>query len=321
MGTSGVETVTIAAIRSAAERIASRIRRTPTYELQARSSGRHVGKFENQQVTGSFKIRGALNRILRMSEDEQNRGIVTASTGNHARGVAKAARMTGIDATVAMPEGAPEPKIEYCRRMGSEVVTTGEGYEEALAYARQIEADQGRTFVSSFDDRAVIAGAGTVALEFLEDGPELDAVVVPIGGGGIISGVATVVSAESPDTRVVGVQAAGANAIGPSIERGEVVELESVETIADGIALKRVGELPFDVMQERVDEFATVTDDEIEAAMWSLGTSENQIVEPAGAVALAALESGSVELGDGETALAIVTGGNTSKEMVRKIWQ
>ena len=319
MSTSRADEVTIETIRTAAEQIGSQIRRTPTYELQAAGRGL-LAKFENQQVTGSFKLRGALNRMGHLSEGERKRGVVTASTGNHARGVARAARMAGIDATVVMPEGAPAPKIEYCRQMGSRVILTGEGYEEALTHATEIEADEGLTFVSSFDDAAVIAGAGTVALEFLDDAPRLDTVVVPIGGGGIISGVATVIQTRSPETRVVGIQAAGANSIGPSIGRGEIVELESVDTIADGIALKRVGDLPFEIIRERVDEFATVTDGQIANAMRFLGSSENQIVEPAGAVTVAAVRSGSVELADDETALAVVTGGNASKERVRETW-
>ncbi|MFB6109874.1 MAG: threonine/serine dehydratase [Halodesulfurarchaeum sp.] len=314
------ESLTIESIESAQERIEPHVRRTPTVELQNVPKGEGVyAKFENQQLTGAFKARGAVNSVLQMDPEERANGILTASTGNHAQGVSRAARVAGISATVVMPETAPEPKVANCKRMGSDVVLHGEEYEEAVEKAHEIEREEGLNYISSFDDVAVIAGAGTVGLEILESVPDPAVIAVPIGGGGIISGVATAIRARSPDTRVIGVQAAGASTVIPAIEKGEIVELDSVDTIADGIALKRIGSVPFELIRQRVDEFVTVTDEEIREAMETLAHYENQIVEPAGAVGFAALRSESIDHGTDEPAVAVITGGNVSMDLFRAV--
>ena len=267
-------------------------------------------KLENTQRTGSFKIRGATNRIATLTSDERDRGVVTASAGNHAQGVALAATRAGVDSTIVMPKHAPVSKVAATRRYGGRVVLHGVDYDEAQARAHEIEAEEGRTYVHAFDDEAVMAGQGTIGLEIAEQCPEVDTVVVPIGGGGLISGIATALKGRLDDVRVVGVQAGGASSAAESLRKGTRQELDSVDTIADGIAVRTVGARPFGVIRERVDEVVTVDDEDIAVAVTRLLERSKTLTEGAGAVPLAALTTGAFDYEADETVVPALCGGN-----------
>ena len=267
-------------------------------------------KLENLQRTGSFKIRGATNRIALLSEAETEAGVVTASAGNHAQGVALAATRSGVDSTIVMPEHAPIAKVEATERYGAEVVLHGADYNDAQAKAHQIEREEGRTYVHAFDDWAVMAGQGTIGLEILDDLPDVDTVVVPIGGGGLISGIAVALKEQHPDVRVVGVQAEGASSVAESLQKGELYERESVDTIADGIATRTIGEHTFAVIQEYVDEVVTVTDSEIAIALTYALERGKTLIEGAGAVGLAAIIHETFAYDPGEVIVPVLSGGN-----------
>ncbi|WP_432508417.1 threonine ammonia-lyase [Halorubrum ezzemoulense] len=305
--------LSLADIREARERVSGVARHTPLERSRSFSemSGADLHlKLENFQRTGAFKIRGAMNRIQTLSEAEREAGVVTASAGNHAQGVALAASRAGVDATVVMPKFAPVSKVKATRGYGASVRLEGVDYDEAQAYAHRLEREEDRTYVHAFDDSVVMAGQGTLGLEIVDDCPDLDTVVVPIGGGGLISGVAVAIKEQLPDVRVVGVQAEGAASAAKSLEAGEVTEIDSVDTIADGIATRSVGEETLEVMAEYVDEVVTVDDREIALALTLLLERAKTLVEGAGAVALAAVLSEAFEYDDGETVVAALCGGN-----------
>jgi threonine dehydratase len=266
-------------------------------------------KLETFQRTGSFKIRGATNKIALLDADEREAGVVAASAGNHAQGVALAATKAGVDSVIVMPEYAPISKINATRSYGAEVVLHGIDYDAATERAHEIERDEGRVYVHAFDDPAVMAGQGTIGLEIAEQCPEVETVVVPIGGGGLIAGIATAIKALT-DARVVGVQAEGAASAAESLRKGEIVERESVDTIADGIATRKIGEATFEVIRERVDEVVTVSDAEIANALTSLLERSKTLVEGAGAVPLAAVIEERFEYDEGETIVPALCGGN-----------
>jgi threonine dehydratase len=300
-------------VLAARDRVAETARHTPleyshTFS-DATGAAVHL-KLETFQRTGSFKIRGATNRIATLSEAEQEAGVVTASAGNHAQGVALAATRIGVDSTIVMPEDAPIAKVKATRRYGAEVILHGTDYDAAAERAHEIERAEGRTYVHAFDDPFVMAGQGTIGLEILADLPEVDTVVVPIGGGGLIAGVATAITEQKPDARVIGVQAEGAASAAKSLEKGEVYELSRVDTIADGLATRSVGERTFEVIRERVDEVVTVSDPEIAVALTSLLERGKTLVEGAGAVGLAALLSGTFDYEEGEVVVPVLSGGN-----------
>ncbi|SFB82908.1 L-threonine ammonia-lyase [Halobiforma haloterrestris] len=300
-------------ILEARERVRETSRHTPLEYSHTYSSmtGADVHlKLENFQRTGAFKIRGATNRIATLSEDQREAGVVTASAGNHAQGVALAATRQGVDAKIVMPEHAPISKVKATRNYGAEVVLEGDDYNEAAERAHEIEREEGRTYLHAFDDEDVMAGQGTIGLEILEDCPEVETVVVPIGGGGLISGIATAIKGEKPDARVIGVQAEGASSAAPSLEKGERVTLEGVDTIADGIATRSVGERTFPHIQERVDEVVTVSDPEIAMAIVHLLERSKTVVEGAGAVALAAVLFEKFDYDEDETIVPALCGGN-----------
>ncbi|GGL28516.1 threonine ammonia-lyase [Halarchaeum grantii] len=276
-------------------------------------------KLENAQRTGSFKVRGAANRITRLTDAEREAGVVTASAGNHAQGVALAATRAGVDATVVMPETAPISKVKATRSYGATVELHGVDYDEAAERAHDIEAAEGRTYVHAFDDEAVMAGQGTIGVEILADLPEVDTVVVPIGGGGLISGVATAVKGIAPNVTVVGVQAEGASSVADSLRKGSVQKLEHVDTIADGIAVRGVGQHTFPVIRERVDEVVTVSDAEIANALVLLLERGKTLVEGAGAVPLAALLTGKYVYEEGETIVPVLSGGNIDLNLLTTV--
>jgi len=267
-------------------------------------------KLELFQRTGSFKIRGATNRIATLSPAERENGVVTASAGNHAQGVALAATRIGVDSKIVMPEHAPISKVKATRSYGGDVVLSGRDYDAAAERAHEIELEEGRTYVHAFDDEQVMAGQGTIGLEIYEDLPGVETVVVPIGGGGLISGIATALKGKDEDIRVVGVQAEGASSVAESLQKGERVERDAVETIADGIATRTVGEQTFEVIRDRVDEVVTVDDSEIAVALTTLLERSKTLAEGAGAVALAAVIESKFDYAADETIVPALCGGN-----------
>jgi threonine dehydratase len=306
-----VELVTIDAVREAARGLAGVVQRTPVE--RSRAIGDHIGaevllKCENLQRTGSFKIRGAFNRIARLSDEERANGVVCASAGNHAQGVALAALLQGAAATVFMPVEAPLPKVQATEAYGAEVRLVGADVSETLEEAVTFARAEGRVFVHPFDHADVIAGQGTLGLELLEQVPRPGTVLVPIGGGGLISGIGVALRALSPETRVVGVQAAGAASFGPSLESGTARELDEVDTIADGIAVKRPGQLTFAHVRELVDEVVTVGDELLSRAVVLLLERAKLVVEPSGAAGVAAALGVSTALP--EPVVPVLSGGN-----------
>jgi threonine dehydratase len=303
----------VAAVLEARQRVSGVARETPldySHTFSERTGAEVHLKLENLQRTGAFKIRGATNKIALLDDDQREAGVVTASAGNHAQGVALAATRAGVDSKIVMPEYAPVSKVEATRGYGADVVLHGSDYEAAQRKAHEIETDEGRTYVHAFDDEAVMAGQGTIGLEIVEQCPDVETVVVAIGGGGLIAGVATAVKAQRPAARVVGVQAEGASSVAESLREGEVVEREAVDTIADGIATRKVGERTFEVIRERVDEVVTVTDDEIAMAVVDLLERSKTLVEGAGGVALAALLEDTFDYEEGEVVVPALCGGN-----------
>ena len=300
-------------VLAARDRVAETSRHTPLEYSHTLSSltGADVHlKLETFQRTGAFKIRGATNRIATLPETDRAAGVITASAGNHAQGVALAATRMGVDAKVVMPEHAPISKVEATRSYGADVVLEGVDYDAAAAYAHELEREEGRYYLHAFDDEMVMAGQGTIGLEIYEDLPGVETVLVPIGGGGLISGIATALKGKNPDVRVVGVQAEGASSVVPSLRAGERVELDAVDTIADGIATRTVGQKTFAVIRERVDEVVTVSDDEIAVALTTLLERGKTLVEGAGAVPLAALLFDRFDYDDDETIVPALCGGN-----------
>jgi len=309
-------------VHAARDRVAETARHTPLEYSHTFSelTGADVRlKLETFQRTGAFKIRGATNRIATLPEADREAGIVTASAGNHAQGVALAASRLGVDSLVVMPEDAPVSKVKATRNYGATVELHGVDYAAAAERARELERDRGRYYLHAFDDEMVMAGQGTLGLEVVEDCPEVETVVVPVGGGGLISGIATAVKDDDPDIRVVGVQAEGAASLPESLERNERVTLDSVDTIADGIATRKIGERTFAVIEERVDEVVTVADPEIAVAITTLLERSKTLVEGAGAVPMAAVLSEAFEYADDEVIVPTLCGGNIDLNMLRTV--
>ncbi len=314
--------LTLADIREARDRLGDQVVLTPCTRSMAFGDLLACSlwlKFETRQRTGSFKDRGALNKLLQLSEEERSRGIVTASAGNHAQAVAHHATRLGIPATVVMPIGTPLVKSTNTRGFGARVILCGETVSESLAEALRMVDEEDLTMVHPYDDLAVIAGQGTIGLELAEQVPDLTHVVVPIGGGGIISGIAVAVKALNPSLRVVGVEAAAAPAAYRSREAGEVTAIESTETIADGIAVQRIGDLTFPLIEEYVDDIVIVGEEEIATAVLLLLERERTVVEGAGATPLAALVSGRIPLGNDDVVAAVLCGGNIDVNMIARI--
>lgn len=307
------DVVTLADVEAARERIADVVHRTPldTSRTFADMSGAEsVGlKLEAMQRTGSFKIRGAYNRLSQLSADERANGVVASSAGNHAQGVALAGQLLDIDTTIVVPEITPAAKIDATRGYGADVIVEGEQYEASYERALEIADEESREFVHPFDDAAIIAGQGTIGCELLEQLPDLDTVVVSIGGGGLISGIATALKAYDSNIRVVGVQPEGAAHAKPSLEKGEIHRLSTVDTVAEGIADARLLERTFAVVRERVDDVVAVSDDELSAAVALTAERAKVVAEAAGVAPVAALLSDNLAV-EGETVAAVVSGGN-----------
>ncbi|MCI6893514.1 MAG: threonine ammonia-lyase [Bacteroidales bacterium] len=275
-------------------------------------------KPENLQITGSFKVRGASYMISQLSDDEKARGVIACSAGNHAQGVALAAAKCGIKSIICLPAGAPISKVEATRSYGAEICLVPGVYDDAYNRALQIKEEKGMTFVHPFDNPLVIAGQGTIALEILNDMPETDCIIVPVGGGGLISGVAYAAKQLNPDIKVYGVQAEGAPSMVQSLEHGAIERLSSVSTIADGIAVKEPGEHTFEFCQKYVDKIVTVSEDEISAAILHLLEKHKLIAEGAGAVSVAAAMFGKLPI-EGKRTVCIVSGGNIDVTFLSRI--
>jgi len=313
--------VTLDDVRAARARLDRSIHVTPcahSETLSTMTGARVFVKLENLQMTGSFKERGAANTLLQLRPAERRRGVVTASAGNHGLAVAFHAARLGIAAVIAMPTWAPLRKIAWARRHGAEVVLHGENYDEAYARALEIEADRGLVFVHPFDDPRVIAGQGTIGLELAEQVPDLDAVLVPVGGGGLIGGIGLALKALRPGARVIGVQAEETPAMKAALAAGQRVVVPAASTIADGIAVRRVGAHTFDLARRYVDEVVSVGEEEIANAILLLLEIEKTVVEGAGAVALAALVNRRVAL-SGKTVVLLLSGGNIDVNVVAQI--
>lgn len=315
--------VDLAAVTAAGDRIAPFVQSTPMEESRAISAmigRRTLLKCEHLQRTGSFKIRGAANRIASLTDEETAAGVVCASAGNHAQGVALSATTMDVAATVFMPADAPLPKVEATRGYGAEVVLTGANFDEALAAAKAHCEETGATFVPPFDHDDVIAGQGTLGLEILDQVPDVGTILVPVGGGGLVAGIAAAVKAVRPEVSVIGVEPANAASARASLDAGRLVTLDSVATIADGIAVKRPGQRTFAHLQALVDDVVTVSDEAIARAVLLLVERAKQVVEPAGAAGLAALLEGAVPPGDSPV-VAVLSGGNVDPLLLNRIIQ
>ena len=309
-------------VLAARERLNGSIYRTPCArsEMLSRITGKDVFlKLENLQMTGSFKERGALNRIATLTPEQAAKGVVAASAGNHAQGVAYHATQRGIRAVIVMPETTPLVKVQATKGFGAEVVLYGANYDAACEEATRLCKAEGMTFIHPFDDPLVMAGQGTIGLELLEQVDGLEAVVVPIGGGGLIGGVACALKESRPEVRVVGVQTSRLPSMAEAVRAHHPVTLEPATTIADGIAVRRAGEFTFPVVERYVDEIVTVDEDEIASAILTLLEREKTLAEGAGATALAALLQGRTSLPPGTRTAVLVCGGNIDVTLLSRI--
>ena len=321
-GTVRVPMVTLEDVQAARSRIADQIYLSPCARSDSLSRLARCEAFlklENLQMTGAYKERGALNKLLGLTPAERAAGLVAASAGNHAQAVAYHAGRLGIAATIVMPEGTPLIKVANTRSHGARVVLSGSNYDEAYTEARRMEQADGLTFVHPFDDPVIIAGQGTVALELLEQVPNLEAVLVPVGGGGLISGMAVALKTSSPSVKVIGVEAEVLPSMLASLEEGRLVTVEQATSLADGIAVKRPGELTFLHAQKYVDEVVTVSEEEIASAILYLLEREKTVVEGAGAVTTAALLNHKVRGLEGHRVVALVSGGNIDVNVIARV--
>jgi threonine dehydratase len=314
--------VSLQDVQAALGRIRDRIYLSPCArsETLSRLTGTvaHL-KLENLQMTGAYKERGALNKLLLMPAADRDRGLIAASAGNHAQAVAFHAGRLGVKATIVMPEATPIMKVANTRAHGARVVLHGANYDEAYAEARRVEGAEKLTFVHPFDDPEVIAGQGTIALEILEQEPEVDAIVVPIGGGGLISGIGAVVKALRPGAKVIGVETEMLPCMLQAVEAGRPVTLEPANTVADGIAVKRAGDLTLEHVTKLVDEIVTVSEEEIASAILYLLEKEKTVVEGAGAVGVAALMQRKVRGLEGRKVVVVISGGNIDVNLVARV--
>ncbi|MDE3152921.1 MAG: pyridoxal-phosphate dependent enzyme [Gemmatimonadota bacterium] len=308
-------------IVDARERIAGHVHRTPM--LSASRVGAMAGvslrlKAELLQKTGSFKVRGALNAIRQLSDAERARGVIGVSAGNHAQALAWAARAAGAKCTVVMPEGASQTKLDATRGYGAEVIQHAWG-SAMFDRARELADERGYVFIHPFDDPRVVAGAGTTGLEILEDAPDVEAVVVPVGGGGLLSGIAVAVKHRNPAVRVYGVEPEGAQALRRSLDAGRVTPIDPPQTIADGLAAPMTTELPLWAAQHYVDDVLVVSDAEIARAMGALLSSAKLLAEPAGAAGVAALVAGKLPVAPGARVVCVASGGNVDLARIKEL--
>jgi threonine dehydratase len=315
-------TVSLADIHAAQQTLKDQIIATPMLpelRLTRELGARVMLKAESLQRAGSFKIRGAYNKISRLNDAEKQRGVIAASAGNHAQGVALAARIFGAPATIVMPEFAPLTKVINTRNLGAEVVLHGASFDDAGAKARELQRERGLTFVHAFDDPRVIAGQGTVGLEILAALPEVTTVVVPIGGGGLISGIAIAAKALKSGVRIIGVQSDQCSPVRASLAAHQIVTAASANTIADGIAVKRPGEITLPIIRDLVDDVVEVSDDDIARGIAHCAQYARLVVEGAGAAGVAALLARKVALRSDDVACAVLCGGNIDGNMLARV--
>jgi len=315
-------TITLADIQAAHAVLRDVIIATPILpddSLSTQLGAQIFHKAESLQRSGSFKVRGAYNAIHNLDDAARQRGVVTNSAGNHAQGVALAAKLFGVPAVIVMPEHAPLTKITATRALGAEVVLAGATFDDAGITARQIEAERNLTFIHAFNDRNVIAGQGTIGLEIFATLVNATVIVVPIGGGGLIGGIATALRALGSTARIIGVQAAGCDAVRPSLAAGHPVRVDSVRTIADGIAVKQPGELTLAIINHLVDDVVTVDDDQIAVAITHAARSLHLVVEGAGAAGLAALMAGLIPLAPSDVVCNLLCGGNIDANFLTRV--
>ncbi|MBP3672094.1 MAG: threonine ammonia-lyase [Bacteroidaceae bacterium] len=311
--------LTIDRIRHAAEVLSSVVRRTDMIRAPRINCESEIYlKTENLQVTGSFKVRGAYYKISQLTDEEKQRGVIACSAGNHAQGVALGATKNGIKSLICLPAGAPISKIEATKRLGAEVCLVNGVYDDAYAKALELKEKHGYTFVHPFDDELVIAGQGTIGLEILEQLPDVEAVIVPIGGGGLISGVALALKTLKPDVKIYGVQAAGAPSMEVSVKENKIIRLPSVSTIADGIAVKEPGVNTFEYCRKYVDEIASITDEEVATAILALIEQHKIVAEGAGAISVAAAMLDKFPI-KGKKTVCLVSGGNVDVPILSRV--
>ncbi|TDQ37411.1 threonine ammonia-lyase [Aureibacillus halotolerans] len=314
--------VQIKAIHEAYEALRGVVHETPLdfSDTFSELSGSKVYlKLENLQKTGSFKIRGSYIKMSRLSEKERKAGVVAASAGNHAQGVAYAGQLLGIPCTIVMPINAPLSKIEATKRYGATVVLQGNGFDEALAYAQKLQLETGATFIHAFDDEAIVTGQGTLGLEVIKQLPEVDAVILPIGGGGLIAGVGIAIKALKPSVQIIGVEASACPSMTESIRRKELYQVPTMATMADGIAVKRPGELTFRLIQDVVDNIVCVDEKELASTMLLLLERNKQLVEGSGASSVAALLGDKLPSLKGKNVVAVLSGGNVDVNFISRI--
>ncbi len=315
-------TVNLSDIEDARDRLKGIINLTPIIadgRLSKETGANVYLKAESMQKSGSFKIRGAYNTISRLSDEEKSRGVIAASAGNHAQGVALAAQICGVHATIVLPIHAPLTKVVATKELGADVVLHGATFDEAVAYSRELQALHGYTYVHAFDNERVIAGQGTIGLEIIESLPDVSTIVVPIGGGGLISGIAIAAKTLKPDVRVIGVQSENVSWVKPSLAAGHAVIPTPKPTIADGIAVKTPGELTLPLIREYVDQIVEVSDEEVAHGIYHCSQHSHLVVEGAGAAGVAAIIAKKLEIKPGETVCAVLCGGNIDANLLARV--
>ncbi|MEI4802792.1 bifunctional threonine ammonia-lyase/L-serine ammonia-lyase TdcB [Bacillus sp. NPDC077411] len=310
-------------IKNAKQILDRNARKTPlvkSFYLTSKTGGEIYLKLENMQLTGSFKFRGAFNKISTLTDEEKARGVIACSAGNHAQGVALSSHLLGIKSKIVMPTSAPKAKVEATRGYGSEVILYGDTFDDAKAKCEEIIKETGETYLHPYDDVQVMAGQGTIGLDILDDMWDVDTVIVPIGGGGIIAGIAVALKTFNPSINIIGVQADNVHGMKASYDKGEIVEHYEAPTIADGCAVKIPGNLTFEIVEELVDDIVTVSEDELEVAMKDLLQRGKAVVEGAGALATAALLAGKVDSYiKGKKVVAIISGGNVDLTRISSV--
>ncbi|MDF9468511.1 bifunctional threonine ammonia-lyase/L-serine ammonia-lyase TdcB [Bacillus cereus] len=310
-------------IKKAKEVLDVNARKTPlvkSFYLTSKTGGEIYLKLENMQLTGSFKFRGAFNKISQLTNEEKERGVIACSAGNHAQGVALSSHLLGIKSKIVMPTSAPQAKVDATRGYGSEVILYGDTFDDAKAKCEEIIKETGETYLHPYDDVEVMAGQGTIGLDILDDMWDVDTVIVPIGGGGIISGIAVALKSFNPSINIIGVQADNVHGMKASYDAGRILEHYEAPTIADGCAVKIPGNLTFEIVKDLVDEIVTVSEEELEVAMKDLLQRGKAVVEGAGALATAALLAGKVDkYVQGKKVVAVISGGNVDLKRISTV--
>ncbi|MDA1558930.1 MULTISPECIES: bifunctional threonine ammonia-lyase/L-serine ammonia-lyase TdcB [Bacillus] len=310
-------------IKNAQKILDGNARKTPlvkSFYLTSKTGGEIYLKLENMQLTGSFKFRGAFNKISQLTNEEKERGVIACSAGNHAQGVALSSHLLKIKSKIVMPTSAPQAKVDATRGYGSEVILYGDTFDDAKAKCEEIIKETGETYLHPYDDVEVMAGQGTIGLDILDDMWDVDTVIVPIGGGGIISGIAVALKSFNPSINIIGVQAENVHGMKASYDAGEIVSHYKAPTIADGCAVKIPGNLTFEIVKNLVDEIVTVSEEELEVAMKDLLQRGKAVVEGAGALATAALLAGKVDkYVQGKKVVAVISGGNVDLKRISSV--